>query len=71
MTILKPNGLCISIIDPAPDERREWILKAVASAIRWYGGCPDVYKDDGQHLVVLSELLHELAETKTKNASQQ
>lgn len=69
MTIVKQNVLCISIEDPAPDERREWILQAVASAIRWYGGSNSTYTDDGQHLIVLSELMQELS--KTKNASQQ
>jgi len=60
MMNLKEDELIVSIKDSAPEERRERILKALASAIRWYGSSNNVYDDDGQYLIVLAELMHEI-----------
>jgi len=52
--------LCIHIDDPSPDERRTWLIKACAAAMRWYALNPDKRKDDSEHVVVISDLIEEL-----------
>jgi hypothetical protein len=42
------------------DERKDWLVHAIASALRWYASSPDKRKGDSEDAVVLSELLQEI-----------
>lgn len=63
MTYLKENSICIEMQQTEPDEYREWLIKAIAAAMRWraYMDDSDTIKDDAEGLIVLSDLLAELA----------
>lgn len=50
-------GLCITIKDSCPEERLEWLIKAVSNGLRWYVACPDKRPDDDEHAIVLIDLL--------------
>lgn len=60
MARLTECTLIIEIPDGSPAERREMLIKAIASALRWYALHPDKRKEDGQHAACLSDLIHEL-----------
>lgn len=62
MTHIKEDELCICVKDRSPEERREYLIKACASAMRWYALNPDKRKTDHDHAAAISDLLEELAE---------
>jgi cation transport regulator ChaB len=59
------SQLIISINDPAPEERREWLTAAITNSLRWYASNSDRRDEDDQHAIVLIDFLQEL---QTKSA---
>jgi hypothetical protein len=61
MITYKEDALIITIEDYAPQERRDWIMKALAATIRWNAHANgDKTNADDANLVVLAQLLEEI-----------
>lgn len=61
MIILRENQLIISIHDTEPKERRDWLIQAIAAAMRWSAlANGNRTKKDDVNMIVLAELLEEL-----------
>ena len=61
MTNILETGLVIRIVDQSPEERREYILKALVDSLRWYAQNPDKRKTDADSVCALTDLIHELS----------
>lgn len=63
MTTITKGKIKIEMDQSEPVEYLEWLIKAIASAIRWRACMDDsdTVRDDRSGLIVLSELLSELA----------
>ena len=59
------NELVIHICDPSPSERKQWLIQAIAAAVRWNGQVShsEQYTNDGDNLIVLAQLLEAIVET--------
>jgi hypothetical protein len=64
MVTITEKGLCICMEDNCPEERREWLIKAIAGYMRHYALNPDKRLTDPESAVVMADLLEELAELK-------
>ncbi|MBN8834586.1 MAG: hypothetical protein ABS68_00165 [Niastella sp. SCN 39-18] len=64
MTKITSDALIITIPESDPQERKEWLIKAIAAAIRWNANLSsgEKYTADGDNLFVLAQLLEELVE---------
>lgn len=64
MVTFNENELVITIRDTEPAQRREWLIKAIAAAIRWRAANDEgaVYTRDGENLYTLAQLLEQLAD---------
>lgn len=56
------DKLIISIHATAPEEYRDWLIKAIAATMRWHAHSRDKKNDDNENLSILGELLEELVE---------
>ena len=61
MITIKKDKLIITIHDPSPRERKNWLIEAIAAAIKWRAYFKDNCKADENNLHVLSDLLTELS----------
>lgn len=61
MITITKNALIITIPDHSPEERKNWIIEAIAAAIKWRAHYKDNDKGDADNLHVLSDLLTELS----------
>lgn len=62
MTTVTRDTLTITIRDSEPAERKQWLIKAIAAAIRWRAYADaGAYERDGENMYVLAQLLEELA----------
>lgn len=59
MITYKKEHLVISIYELSPQERRDWLMKAIAAAVRWNAHADRTNADD-ENLVVLAQLMEEL-----------
>jgi hypothetical protein len=64
MTIIHPDKLVIVIEDNEPCDRLQWILQAMAAAMRHYARNPDRHHKDDEHAEVLSELMEHMVNVK-------
>lgn len=56
------TGLRVSIADGSPDERRDYLIKALAASMRWYAHNPDKRDDDHDYAAQISLLMQELVD---------
>ena len=64
MTQVSNEEALVIRLQGAPEERRQWLILAIAAAIRWRAhGDAGAYESDGEHLYTLAQLLEELAES--------
>ena len=64
MTTITSTSIIITIPDNEPKERLSWLIKAIAACIRWRAQCSDPKNEDRENMVVLSDLLAELADAR-------
>jgi len=57
-----PNQLVIVIKDTEPEQRKAWLIQAVAASFRWYGKAESVWTEDDKHLIVLAEFIDTLSQ---------
>ena len=63
MVTYTPEQLIISITDSSPNERRDWLIKAIAATMRWRANAgSSITLQDDENQVVLAQLLEELIE---------
>lgn len=62
MIALTQNNLRITISDASPNERRDWLMKSIAAAMRWKAMAGRTPEEDNEYVIVLSRLLDELIE---------
>ena len=62
MAVLNKDAIVITIDSGSPTENRELFIRAISAAIRWRGhlGLDKMNNDDGENLILLSELLDAL-----------
>jgi hypothetical protein len=60
MITINNDTLVITIPDSEPKDRHQWLIRAIAAAMRWEAQSPDKYVDDGHNKIVLAQLLEEL-----------
>lgn len=60
MLAITPQGLQITIIDTAPEERRTWLIKALAASMRALATSPDKKKVDDEYVCALEDLIDNL-----------
>lgn len=65
MIMIEKERLVIVIEDTSPEERREWIIKAIARHLAHYAMNPEKRKDDMDHALVLADLLNDLVDIKS------
>lgn len=61
MITITKDRLIISIYDTAPRERKNWLIEAIAAAIKWRAHYKEDCQSDRDNLHVLSDLLTELS----------
>jgi hypothetical protein len=65
MITVTENTLQITIVDAAPLERRNWLIAALAAAMRWNALANGAKFDcDDHNQVVLAQLLEEMVDVK-------
>lgn len=64
MITLHENKLSIHLPTTSPEEYRDWLIKAIAAAMRWNAHVKedDRLKGDGEHVIMLSTLIEELVD---------
>lgn len=62
MVTFSEDTITITIKDREPANRREWLIRAIAAAIRWRANNHEgeVYTRDGENLYTLAQLLEQL-----------
>jgi len=64
MINVNEESLVITIRDTAPQERLQWILKALVASMRWEALAPadSKYTTDSENKIVLTQLMEEMLE---------
>ncbi len=60
MIAITPHGLQITITDTAPEERRTWLIKALAASMRALATNPNKSKQDDDYVYALEDLIDQL-----------
>lgn len=60
MTTVEGEKLVLVIEDSAPDERRQWLISALADMLRSYAMNPDKRRQDHESAAVIADLIREL-----------
>jgi hypothetical protein len=62
MVTFKENQLVITMHETSPQERQQWLIRAIAASMRWEASCDSgaKYNNDGENKIVLAQLLEEL-----------
>jgi hypothetical protein len=61
MTSVQADRLVIVVKDNDPAERRQWLIQALAAALRHMALSAHKRTVDGEHAAVITELIEELA----------
>jgi hypothetical protein len=60
MIAITPTGLQINIKDTAPEERRTWLIKALAASMRALATNPNKSDTDNEYVYALEDLIDNL-----------